>query len=139
FKRAGKDASTSINGLDWAQVDEALGRASGRRLLFVDACHSGASFNATLLNDARQKSVIAFSSAGPNQQAWEDPQLKHGLFTYWLIKGLSGDADERDHTVKVYGLGNFVAQKVPENSERLRLGRQDPEFVTLSNPTIAWH
>src|SRR5262249_50243037 len=98
------------NALDWALVEDTLGRAHGTRLLFADACHSGASFNASLLNDARQASVTAFSSAGANQLSWEDPDMRHGLFTNWLIRGLSGAAEERDHTVNVYGLGSFLAR-----------------------------
>ena len=106
-----------------------------------NSCLSGASFNATLLNDARQKSVIAFSSAGPNQLSWEDSQVKHGLFTYWLIKGLTEGTGSADNTVRVYALGNFLAQKVSENTERPPYTRQEPVFASLldSNPVIAWH
>jgi WD40 repeat protein len=140
FQRSGADVRNSVNALDWERVEDALGRARGSKLLFVDACHSGAAFNASLLNDSRQKGVIAFSSAAPNEVAWEDPQVKHGLFTYWLIRGLSGEAEDSEHTVTVYRLGAFLAEKVPEYAVRRRLTRQDPIFASLldSNPAIAW-
>jgi uncharacterized caspase-like protein len=142
LQRAGADVRTSVNALDWSLVEDALGRAKGAKILFVDTCHSGASFNATLRNNARQNNLIAFSSTGPNQLSWEDPQVKHGLFTYWLIKGLGGDAEETDrHTIKVYGLGNFLAQKVGEQTAHPPFTHQEPIFESLldSNPAIAWH
>ena len=138
FKRAGTDVRSGANALDWDLVEDALGRARGSKLLFTDACHSGAAFNDKLLNDARQQGVIAFSSAASNEVAWEDPEVKHGLFTYWLIRGLNGEAEDSNHTVTVYRLGNFLAEKVPEYTARRNLSRQDPLFAALSNPAIAW-
>ena len=140
FKRTGAELRDSANILDWGRVEDALGRARGSKLLFADACHSGAAFNASLLNDARQKGVIAFSSAASNEVAWEDPEVKHGLFTYWLIRALTGEAQDSERTITVYRLGAFLAEKVPEYALRRRLSRQDPIFASLldSNPAIAW-
>jgi WD40 repeat protein len=134
FQRSG----ASTNALDWARVEDALGRARGAKLLFVDACHSGASFNDTLLNDARQRNVIAFTSAGPNEVALEDADIKHGVFTYWLLKGLAGGAANSAHAVTVYDLGYYLAKEVPSYAARRHFSRQDPIFASLSNPAIAW-
>jgi len=140
FQRLGADARNGANALDWEKVKDALGSARGTKLLFVDACHSGTSFNASLLNDARQQGVIAFSSAKSNEVAWEDSEIQHGLFTYWLIRGLKGEAEDAEHAVTVYQLGAFLAEKVPEYAARRRLTRQDPIFASLldANPAIAW-
>src|SRR5262249_9717511 len=47
--------------------------AKGRRLLFVDPCHSGNAYNQRLGNAAYHANIIAYTSARFDQEALEDP------------------------------------------------------------------
>jgi len=58
------------------------GGGQGRRLLFVDTCHSGNAYNQQLGNVTYHANIIAYTSARFDQEALEDPVLGHGLFTY---------------------------------------------------------
>jgi hypothetical protein len=143
FQRSGRDVRNGLNALDWTEVEKVLGSARGSKLLFVDACRSGTAYFARLQNDAQHQGVIAFSSAGPNQLAYEDgsPDIRHGLFTYYLIKGLTGGAesDPGKHMVSALDLGYFVGKQVPAHAARLHLQAQIPPPPTVEgDPVIAW-
>ncbi|MDD3049932.1 MAG: caspase family protein, partial [Candidatus Cloacimonetes bacterium] len=73
--------------------------------VFLDACFTGANReNEMLLADARPVSiklknnyvnnVTVFSATSSNEISSSYPQNKHGLFSYFLMKGMQGDADE---------------------------------------------
>ena len=55
-------------------------------------------------------------------------EKKHGLFTYFLLKGLGGDADiNRDKKIEIGELRTFVVEKV--NSTASLIGHeQTPEL-----------
>ena len=57
--------------------------------------------------------VIAFSAAQSNQEAGPMESEGHGLFTYYFLKGLDGEA-ERQGRVTVGSLSRYLKAKVPE-------------------------
>ena len=56
----------------WQVLQEAVERAKGRRMLFIDTCHSGNAYNQTLGNAAYHANIIAYTSARFDQEALED-------------------------------------------------------------------
>jgi len=88
--------------------------------LVLDACHSGYTVNeegAKLLSESALLSfsnTIRFLSCGPEQRSYEDSTLGQGYFTYYLVKGLSGEADNgpTDNKIIVDELNRFVKDKV---------------------------
>ncbi|HSR81422.1 MAG TPA: hypothetical protein VLL28_11640 [Hyphomicrobiaceae bacterium] len=72
----------------WQVLQERVEAAKGRRLLFVDTCHSGNAYNQRLGNAAYHANIIVYTSARFDQEVLEDPVLGHGLFTY--VEGLAG-------------------------------------------------
>ena len=76
-----------------------------RKILIVDACHSGAGKDAPAMSNefledvGRGKGFITLASCGPRQKSNEDGELQsalgkgHGVFTYFLANGLQGSAD----------------------------------------------
>jgi uncharacterized caspase-like protein len=72
----------------WQVLQERVEAANGRRLLFVDTCHSGNAYNQRLGNAAYHANIIVYTSARFDQEALEDPVQGHGLFTY--VEGLEG-------------------------------------------------
>ena len=94
----------------------------------MDACQSGGSVEVLAQRGAPEEKAIAqlsrssgihvMAAAGSEQYATEFESLGHGLFTYALLKGLSGDADgaPKDGKVTIYELKSYLDDQVPELS-----------------------
>ncbi len=92
--------------------------------VFLDACFSGVNRNnEMLLANARPvflevdnsftDKVNVFSAAGGKQIASSWPEKKHGLFSYFLMKGMRGDADKNGDRKLTYGeLGKYLEENV---------------------------
>jgi hypothetical protein len=79
---------------------------SKHKILFLDCCHSGFeageyirdgldSFEADELvyQFSKEEYFIGFASCKTNQTSFSHPNLKNGVWSHFLIKALSGDAD----------------------------------------------
>lgn len=119
-----------------------------RQLVWLDACHSGSAtilgntddsianrgWIATELVDvlrkraAQSKGFYALLSCDAGQQSWEFPELKHGVFTYYLIRGLRGEAADDRGKIEMDGLYKYVyhrtLQYVDKTNQQLRLINQ---------------
>ena len=104
-------ASIAGTGFPMGEVSEAIRRTYARTIIsFIDACHSaGVSgdvglrsianpINAAFLDRAQQSLgvQVSFTASQVNQYSQEGPQWGggHGVFTYNLLRGLQGEADE---------------------------------------------
>jgi len=59
----------------------------------------------------RNVTVFSASSGSEISSAW--PEKKHGLFSYFLMKGMRGDADANsDNQITVGELGDYVKERV---------------------------
>jgi len=79
--------------IKWPLLQTALQEAKGRRVLLVDTCHAGGAFNPRLIKDSSDHEIVVLSATDTGSVAQELPELKHGVFTYALLKGLNGKAD----------------------------------------------
>ena len=106
----------------WYAFQEALVGAKGRRILFLDTCHSGNAFNQKLLGDSYESNIVVYSSARWDQLAREDGTLGggHGLFTYALVEGVNGGGARRRGRGAGRGLARFP------QGPRGRVGREAP-------------
>ncbi|BAY22531.1 peptidase C14 caspase catalytic subunit p20 [Calothrix sp. NIES-2100] len=115
-------------GLKLQEVLQLLENCSAQQqLLVLDACHSGGmtlwgargepdpQLNPTpeLVEVLRQraanrKGFYALLSCDRSQQSWEFPQLGHGVFTYYLIRGLKGEAADSQGVIEADGLYRYV-------------------------------
>ena len=103
------DGAATIN---WVEIEQAVFGASGRRLLFIDTCHSSGAYNNRLGQGANAIDVVAFTATGRDQPALEFSALKHGVFTYALMAGLGGEADtDGSKLITVDKLGVFLKAK----------------------------
>jgi uncharacterized caspase-like protein len=99
--------------------------AKGRRILFIDTCHSGNAYNPRLGNAAYHANIIAYTAARFDQTAKEDDNLKHGLFTYAMVEGLEGKGASPDHRqITTKELFDYVKKRV----EELAKGKQEPQY-----------
>jgi hypothetical protein len=102
--------------------------------VFLDSCFSGTASRAaemlvrgtrpTLMQlkdvEIETGSVISLSatSAGQTSNAYADTE--HGLFTYYLLKGLKGAADaDEDRWVSIKEMYEYVSQHVPRVARRM--------------------
>jgi len=124
-----------------------------QQLICLDMCHSGEKIlrgarnavadknspfylpDATpqLLNVLRQraaqsKGFCALLSCDQGQQSWEFPELGHGVFTYYLIKGLLGEAADSFGVIEADGLYKYAyhqtLQYIDKTNQQLRLINQ---------------
>lgn len=71
----------------------------------------------------RQGRVI-LTGAGGNEVSQEDDELGHGVFTHYLLRGLSGRADaDRNGEGTVLELFTYVSREVPRATDN----RQHPK------------
>lgn len=123
-----------------------LGNSGAKnQLVWLDACHSGGMtlksttieplLNATpklveVLQQSATKSkgFYALLSCDTNQQSWEFPELGHGVFTYYLMKGLQGEAADSQGLIYVDSLYRYVyhqtLQYIDKSNQQLRLINQ---------------
>jgi len=123
--------------------------AATQQLVWLDACHSGGmtligargeNTTTALQNPTSQlvellrqratqsKGFYALLSCDQGQQSWEFPELGHGVFTYFLIRGLRGEAADAQGVIEVDGLYKYVyhrtLQYVDKTNQQLRLINQ---------------
>ncbi len=108
------------------------GRIKGKwKVLMTDACHSGAitpetdpkKLNDTLLD--LRKSLFSLTASRDREQSFESDRWGggHGIFTYYVVKGLQGEADTNgDGVVDADELGEYVHTQVRLATQ----GRQNP-------------
>jgi caspase domain-containing protein/WD40 domain-containing protein len=112
----------------WQVLQSAVEAAKGRRLLFVDTCHSGNAYNQRLGNAAYHANIIAYTAARFDQEAMEDPGLGHGLFTYAVVEGLDGKGDMGvNRRISTRDLAGYVVRRVGELARVLK-GEQEPQY-----------
>jgi hypothetical protein len=114
--------------VSWADIQDEIEIVKGLRLLFVDTCHSGNAYNALLKNQAYHADVLAYSSAGPDQLAYEGDG--HGFFTQAILEGLRGKALNGEGRVDTETLSAYMKKRVIELAKsRVPPMNQTPEFT----------
>lgn len=119
-------------------------------VLITDACHSGrltSSDNRSnmLIGDQLSKSQnneARLASCEPDQlsqegEAWGGGR---GVFSYYLINGMKGLADDREDRDGIITLGElkvYLEQKVPKDVERVKMSDQVPVLTGKSRKTLA--
>jgi len=109
--------------------------------IIIDACFSGLSRdNQPLLADARSvfikikhgaipANMSVFSAASGSEISSAYKEKKHGIFTYFLLKGLSGEGDlDKDKKITVTEMQNYLSENV--SLQARRMGReQHPQLL----------
>lgn len=126
------------------------GRIKGKwKVLLTDACHSGAitpednltGVNHQLIN--LNQSLFSLTASRDREQSFESPKWGggHGIFTYYVVKGLEGQADANgDGIVTADELDEYVRENVRNATNDLQnptSGRSsfDPNMVLAYNPS----
>jgi len=116
--------------------------------VFVESCFSGASgyeksgserllaFNMNPVFPVIEQPMIGpntvvFAATSGKKPSNNRDDLKHGIFTYFVLKGLSGAADrDGDEAVTVAELFRYVEREVPRKAYEPPLDREQvPELL----------
>lgn len=117
--------------------------------IFVDACFSGGTRDGAPMVAGtrgvvvsvehpalRSESMAVFTAAGGDEVASAWPERRHGVFTYWLLKGLRGAADtDGDGALTVAELDRFVGENVPRTAAALER-EQRPATVARNKSRV---
>ncbi len=122
----GKGLRTSTV-VTWFALQEALELAKGRRILVVDTCHSGNSYNPRLGNAAYHANIIAYTATRFDQLSLEDESVGHGLFTFAFLEALDGEKSSASEGLSTKGMANYLTRRVSELA-RERGAAQDPQY-----------
>lgn len=120
--------------------------AKGVEVFFImDACRTnelpgglaGQSFLNTAISEKKAGEIIMLATAA-GQESLEDRSIGsgHGLFTYYLVDGLSGVADTDgtpDNKVTFSEIQKYVDKNVPSVAEQRFKRKQEPYFCCNEN------
>lgn len=126
---------------------------AGTKLLIIDACRNSPNQPGPFRTGTKTLTLpklnppkggtLALFSCGPGQVSIEDPDLKQGVFTHFLVDGLRGSADQsfkdkpRDGIVTVSELVGYVADATYGYAIKKYQLKQTPEMkgeVILNYP-----
>lgn len=136
---------------------ESLARTVGQKIkakwkvLLTDSCHSGfvnTETRADNLNTMMQnldKSMFSLTASRDQERSFESPDFGggHGVFTYYVVKGMEGEADDdRDGQVTAAEMTEYVRKNVREATKgkqtpRSDRGSFDPEMLIAYVPSYA--
>jgi hypothetical protein len=119
--------------------------------MFLDTCYSGgtrtgetlvASIRPVMLtakNADAPKGVTIHSASANDQVSSTLPTAKHGLFSYFLMRGLQGEADaDGDRKITDEELHGFLAKNVP-SSAAMQGRTQTPQLTGAAmDPLVIW-
>ena len=111
------DASNQASLISYDSMKKSFRKCKAKtKLCFIDACNA----NSIKLPQSHQKpaaknksksdaTIIVMVSSQSYQSSVEDSNLKQGAFSYYLLKGLKGAADENhDKTISIAELHKYV-------------------------------
>ena len=118
--------------------------AKGVDVFFImDACRSnelpGGREGQQALNQAiseKRAGEVIMLATGAGEESLEDASIGtgHGLFTYYLVDGLSGMADSsKDNKITLKELQDYVDKNVPSIAQQKYKRKQDPFFCCADN------
>ncbi len=110
-------ANSHLGGLSYQEMQILLRNCrAGRKFVIADACFSGGlSKQRTQLQvqSVTENDVIFFLSSRLDETSLELPNGPNGLFTYFLVKGLSGYADQNeDKIISAQEIYDYVSTEV---------------------------
>lgn len=139
----GQDATLKQKALSATELKTIAKDINAQKQVYIlDACQSagaldvlarGAAEEKALAQLARSTGTFWITATGSQQFATEFKDLGHGVFTYSLLEGLSGKADNGDKRITIKELSAYVEARVPELSEKYNGSPQYPSGYSFGN------
>ncbi len=136
------DPNYATTGYSLKELYKNLGKLKVNSItVILDACFSGGTRdNQPLIADARPvyislegsvvpKNTVVFSASSGEEISSGYKQKRHGLFTYFFLKGLNGDADKnKDKKITVSEMQDYLEENVPAQARRM--GREQHPHIS---------
>jgi uncharacterized caspase-like protein len=116
--------------------------------MFIDVCYSGQTRGGdVLLANAKPVALKADKNAYPpnftvitasanDQISSSSPELKHGIFSFYLMKGMEGDADaNKDGKITAGEMQEYLSDKVSRQAMSMSR-KQDTQLVGDANKVL---
>jgi hypothetical protein len=141
----GNDDALAQKGFSAAALQQMSKDIKAQKQLFIlDACQSagalevlssarGAAEEKAIAQLARSTGTQWLTASGSEQFASEFSQLGHGSFTYCLLEGFKGEADQGDKKLTVKELDAYLQNKVPEITQKYKGTPQYPASYSYGN------
>ena len=78
--------------------------------------------------------ITALFASNINQLSYTHPDANNGVFTYYLLRGLRGEADNGDKSVTVAELHEFISKNVQDTTSRLYADLPQVPLLFTSDP-----
>lgn len=113
-------------------------------IVTLDACFPGAGGRSVLAKGTRPLvsridagkdaagRLVVFTAAGEAEITGTEESQGHGVFTYYFLKGLSGDARDKNGRITARGLYDYLVPLV-QNAARRQNRDQRPSFLAPSD------
>jgi WD40 repeat protein len=99
----------------------------GKRLIFIDACQSGGVDGNLMTRVLMESNGLVFTASLGNERSSEFEDLRHGIFTYSIMQGLSGRYNTRgERDIRIQPLSVSVSDFVSSEVERRTRDTGDP-------------
>ncbi len=119
------DSCFSGGGAGKGDVPDVLKRTFSSRKMGLRGVTLTPGFLKQLTEGPQGYGKVLITASQANEQALELPELGHGLFTYYLLEALSGDADNGDGYVTLKETYDYLEDRVAMRS-RKEGGKQTP-------------
>lgn len=137
------------NVIFYDEIREAMSQSKSKnKMIFADACHSGALRGSQRVEQAeksdstaRKANVMLLLSSRANELSSERRDMSNGFFTEFLKKGLRGNADtNRDRVITAKELFIFVNSGVAKMSERTKYPQHPVMWGNFDDnmPVMKW-
>lgn len=141
----GKDDLLTARGISASELKKYSQLINAQKQVYIlDACQSAAALTPMASRGVAEEKAFAqlahstgtfwITATGADQYATEFEKLGHGVFTFTLLEGVSGQADtNKDLKLTIKELSTFVENRVPELSEQLKGTAQFPSAYSFGN------
>ncbi len=116
--------------------------------MFIDACYSGQTRGGEVLIASAKplalktdinffpSSFTVITASSNEQISSSSPELKHGIFSFYLMKGMEGDADgDKDGKITAGEMQEYLSDKVSRQAMSMSR-RQDTQLVGDANSVL---
>ena len=116
--------------------------------MFIDACYSGQTRSGEMMiagvRPLAVKSDVSvypsnftvISASSNDQYSSSSPELKHGIFSFYLMKGMEGDADgNKDGKITAGEMQDYLSDKVSRQAMSMSR-KQDTQLVGDANRVL---
>lgn len=132
-----------------AEINAAIQAAKPRSVtVFLDSCYSGqARTGEALLASARPVALkvdkqlfpdnfTVITASRADQISSSSPELKHGIFSYYLMRGMEGDADaNRDGKITAGEMHGYLTEQVVKQAG-MQNRKQEPQLTGDANRVL---